>query len=246
MTEPAYDIAEVNAIDCLFEPSPWRFATEQAAAIDAHWADLVARRPHLFNGRVLLLQRGGLERDGHGSSVFRGAYREVDFKAFLAWRDFGYPPTDVRNCFAMAALRGSDGGFVLGEMGSHTANAGRIYFPSGTPDPDDIVDGKVDLEGSARRELVEETGLDLDEVDVAPGFTLIQDTHMVGCMKLVRARIPAEDLVTQIHAALAREELPELARMHVVRHEADITAPMPAFVAAFMRRAFARDAGRVG
>ncbi len=239
MTDQGFAIVEVDAIDCLFEPSPWPFASERAGAIDAHWDKLVDAKPQLFNGRVLLLHRGGVERDSTGRQVFRGAYRDVDFKAFLAWRDFGYPARDVRNCFAMAALRGADGGFVLGEMAAHTANAGRIYFPSGTPDLSDVVGGKVDIEGSARRELVEETGLALDDSCFAPGFTLIHDALRVCCMKPVQTTEPAAVLVERIDTALSREEMPELARMHVVRREADITPHMPFFVAAYMRRAFA-------
>ena len=90
---------------------------------------------------------------------FSAAYFETDFASFLAWRDWGFPDLHVFNGFGMGALRCSDGAFVLGEMGQHTSNAGRIYFPSGTPDLDDVVDGAVDISGSVARELEEETGL---------------------------------------------------------------------------------------
>ena len=238
MTEPAFDVAEVDRVECAFEPSVWDFAETRAAAIDAHWADITGARPQMFNGRVLLQSRGGVERDAAGRPVFRGAYLETDFKAFMAWRDFGHPDAGVRNGFAMAALRGSDGAFVLGEMGQHTANAGRVYFPSGTPDPDDIRGSIVDIEGSARRELVEETGLALDDLVFEPGLTIIHDPVRVCFLIPVVALEPAERLVARIEANLARDPMPEFARMHIVRREADITPQMPFFVAAYLRRAF--------
>jgi 8-oxo-dGTP pyrophosphatase MutT (NUDIX family) len=71
----------------------------------------------------------------------------------------------------MAALRGSDGAFLLGEMAHHTINAGQIYFPAGTPDPTDVFGGRVDLEASARRELLEETGVDASQAAIEGGWT---------------------------------------------------------------------------
>ena len=89
----------------------------------------------------------------------RASYFETDFASFLAWRDWGFPDRDVFNGFGMGALRCSDGAFLLGEMADHTANAGRIYFPAGTPDLDDVKLGAVDIAGSIAREIEEETGL---------------------------------------------------------------------------------------
>ena len=132
----------------------WPFAEARRAEIDAHFAHSSARRPALFNGRVLLGRNPVFSGDHFSASYF-----ETDFASFLAWRDWGFPDRDVFNGFGMGALRCADGAFVLGVMGQHTSNAGRIYFPSGTPDLDDIRDGRLDISGSVVRELEEETGL---------------------------------------------------------------------------------------
>ncbi len=92
-----------------------------------------AKNPHLFNGRVFLNFERRVEALGQ-RRLLRGTASAVDFKAFLAWRDFGFPDRGVRNCFAMAALLSADGAFMLGRMSERTANAGKIYFPAGTPD----------------------------------------------------------------------------------------------------------------
>ncbi len=229
------EIVEVDAVDCLYEPRPWIFAERQADAIAAHWAEALRRKPRMFDGRVLLMHRGAVEKERDGRRVFRGAYLETSFSAFLYWRDIGLPPAGVRNGFGMACLSSSDGAFVLGEMGSHTANAGAIYFASGTPDPSDIRDGRVDIEGSIRRELGEETGLDPATLRFDSGLTLVMDANRVGFMKRVRSAETADALVARVAATLAADPEPELARMHVIRDVAGIGPAVQVSAAAYLR-----------
>ena len=233
--EEAQPLVEVAAVDCLFEPRAWDFAADRAAEIAAHWAAALRDKPRMFAGRVLLMHRGAVERDPDGTRVFRGAYLETSFSAFLFWRDAGFPPAGVRNGFGMACLSCADGAFVLGEMGAHTANAGRIYFASGTPDPSDIRAGRVAIEGSVRRELAEETGLDADTLSFDRGMTLAMDASRVGFMKRVRSPEAADALVARIDAFLARDPEPELSRMHVIRATAEIGPAVQVSAAAYLR-----------
>ena len=244
MSEQAH-ILEVGELDLTFEPSRWEFAERQSAAIAAHWGRLTQAKPALFNGRVLLLGQRVIETRRDGELRLKGAYFETDYADFLAWSAFGHPGGPVDNCFAMAALRSDDGAFLLGEMAHHTYNAGQIYFPAGTPDPDDVFDNRVDLEASARRELLEETGLLAAETNVAPDWTLAMTPQRIGCMKLMTFPLPAARLKDRIEAFLARDPLAEFARMHIVSDSEDIDEErVPSFVADYLRYAFAqRSAG---
>ena len=225
----------VASIDCALIEAPWSFAVSEAAAIEAHWERRVAGNPHLFNGPVLLLHDGAVDDEPDGYAMFRGRCFETTFKAFMAWREFGFPQTEARNIFSMAAVETVDGAFVLGEMAPHTAPAGQIYFPSGTPDRSDIHAGRVDIEGSALRELAEETGLNLSHVEPLPGLILVMDRVRVCCMKPVRASETAEVLVARIEHWLATEARPEFSRMHVIREPKDILPTIPDFVADYLR-----------
>ena len=215
-------LLEVAELDLAFESSPWEFAERQAAAIATHWARLTKAKPSLFNGRVLLLGKRLIQTRPDGTLRLRGVYFETDYADFLAWSEFGHPGGSVDNCFAMAALRSDDGAFLLGEMAHHTYSAGQIYFPAGTPDPDDVFDDRVDLEASARRELFEETGLIADETDIAPGWTLAVTPQRIACMKLITLPVPAVRLKARVEAYLARDALAEFSRMHIVRSPEDI------------------------
>ena len=115
----------------MFEPARWAFAERQAASIAAHWTRIRKAKPSLFNGRVLLLGRRAIHTRSDGVLTLKGVYFETDYADYLAWEEFGYPGDPVDNCFSMAALRGADGAFLIGEMAAHTFNAGQIYFLTG-------------------------------------------------------------------------------------------------------------------
>ena len=219
----------LSRLDLRFEPAPWPFADERRAEIDAHFAMLRAAKPEIWNGRVLLLRRGEIA-DG----VLSGAYSEVDFASFIAWRDWGFPDASARNCFPMAALRSSDGAFLLGVMGAHTATAGQIYFAAGTPDRNDVAGDMVDLEGGVMRELFEETGLAPPDVTPEPGWTAVLVTQRIALMKIVQAQASAELLAKRIRTFLGSEAQPELADICIVRSVDDLRTTMPLFVTAFL------------
>ena len=234
----APDIVAVAELDFALEPFTWRFAETHRAAIESHWARVTAAKPAVFNGRILLMRRRALIRRSDGRLRLAGVYFEADYADFLAWRDFGFPGEPVENGFSMAALRSADGAFLLGEMAAHTANAGRIYFPAGTPDLKDVFDGRVDLDASARRELLEETGVSPAEATIRPGWTVVFAKQRVACLKDMTLAAPAEDAKARIDAFLARDPDSELSRMHIVRRLADIDRERtPDFLVAYLEAA---------
>jgi 8-oxo-dGTP pyrophosphatase MutT (NUDIX family) len=231
MTAPL--VLAVDRLDLSFSPRPWSFADERRDEIAAYFAELKRKKPAIWNGRVLLLHRHQIH-DG----VFRGDYLETDYASFSAWRHRGMPSAGVADCFGAAAVIAADGALLLGVMGEHTANAGRIYFPAGTPDPSDIAGGKVDLGFSVARELKEETGLDIAECRPRAGWTTVIDGALIVHIKSLSSALAAAELRARILAHLAAEPQPELADIRVVRGAADFDPAMPRFVRAFLRAHF--------
>jgi 8-oxo-dGTP pyrophosphatase MutT (NUDIX family) len=225
----SFSVVRIERAEMRFKPKPWPFAQARRAEIEAHFAGLKRERPGLWNGRVLLLHEFAI-----ADSVLRGAYFETDFASFIAWRDWGWPDGAIRNCFGQAALQAADGAYLLGVMAGHTLNAGRIYFPSGTPDPTDVNGSEVDLAGSVLRELEEETGLTAADVQVAAGWHAVIAGPRLAMLKTLRSPLPAAELRARILARLAAEPQAELADIRIARGPADFDPMMPAFITDFL------------
>lgn len=226
-------IHRVTALELKLEQRAWPFEHERRAEIDAHFALKQREKPGLWNGRVLL----GRDPDFSSGRLTAG-YFETDFASFLAWRDWGFPDREVFNGFGMGALRAADGAFVLGEMAAHTSNAGRIYFPSGTPDPNDVADGAVDMLGSVTRELEEETGLTEADYLASPAWDCVVVGRALALIRLLSIDMRGEALKARIEANLSRQAHPELSAVHLVRGVRDFRASMPRFVTAYLEYQF--------
>jgi 8-oxo-dGTP pyrophosphatase MutT (NUDIX family) len=224
-------IHRVATLDLKLESWAWPFQRERRAEINTHFAGIRREKPKIWNGRVLL----GRNAEFSGGRL-TSSYFETDFASFLAWRDWGFPDRAIFNGFGMGALRAADGTFVLGEMAAHTSTAGRIYFPSGTPDPDDIVDGAIDIAGNITREIEEETGLTPADYHSAAHWDCVVVGSVVALIRILSVAMTGEALKARIEANLARQPHPELSRIHLVRRLDDLGSRMPRFVTAFLER----------
>jgi len=223
-------IVHSDRLELAFSPKPWAFAETREMEIEALFAEMRRSKPALWNGRVLMLHDYA-----YVDGLFRGSYLETDYASFRAWHDWGCPGAPIYDCFGAAAILTADNAFILGNMANQTANAGRIYFPCGTPDPDDIVQDRVDLDLSVRRELREETGLEASEFAAEPGWTTVVAGPLIAHIKVLRTWDTAASLQARIRDFLARNSSPELAGTTTARGMNDLTPMMPDFITAFLK-----------
>ncbi|KOX57791.1 NUDIX hydrolase [Streptomyces purpurogeneiscleroticus] len=233
-----FRITQLAAVTARFVTYDWAFPRENADAIAAHWQTRIARAPGMFDGTVLLCCHHAVADGAARLDLFATRYATFTYYRDTLHADARIADARIANAFAAIVPWTSDGAVLLGEMGARTANAGQLYFPCGTPDPDDIQGARVDLAGSAARELAEETGLALPD-EAETDWVLLEGEGQLAFLRPVRFPETAARLVARIADHLGAEAEPELAGMHVVRGRDDIDAArMPGFVRAYLADAF--------
>jgi 8-oxo-dGTP pyrophosphatase MutT (NUDIX family) len=203
------------------EAKRWDFAEEHKDEIETLWAAQIAKRPKMFNGIVLMEHCWWME-DG----IHHARYAPVNFASFTSWVTLGRPGAPRRNGFSLGALRSIDGAFLLGVMGEHTYNGGKIYFPGGMPDMDDVrPDQTLDLAASAVREVMEETGLRRDELTASDNWTVVIDDFRAAYLRPITVHMPAEQARETILSRLKTETDGELSDIRIIRSLADLDDP---------------------
>ncbi len=232
-----FEVVRLARLEARLVTYDWAWARDNAGRIAQNWLRRRAAQPALFDGPVLVACDCAITGDTCRLDLF-----ETPYSRFLAYRDGGSPDGHVANAFAAIVPWSADGAVLLGRMGAHTANAGQIYFPCGTPDLDDVRGQNVDFSGSAERELLEETGLDVPH-DAPQDWVCLRGEGQLAFLRPVRFAEDACALIERMELHALREDEPELAGIVAVRGSADIDDAMPGFVRAYLASAFDERAG---
>ncbi|MGV3548725.1 NUDIX hydrolase [Rhizobium sp.] len=190
-------------------PHPWMLAHE--AEIEANWAREIAANPAFFNGQMVFQRRLSFV-DGH----IEGEAHMVPFAAFLYWRRLGRV-AGGHHLFAMPMILSSDGALIAIRMAETTANPGRVYSPAGSLDGSDIVGGICDLSGNMRRETLEETGLDLDEMRAEPAWHAVHVANSVALFQVFRNALNEEEIRDRVMRHIADDPDPEISDLLGIR-----------------------------
>jgi 8-oxo-dGTP pyrophosphatase MutT (NUDIX family) len=226
----APQVSAVRTFHARVVDAPWPWAQDNAEEIARHWAERSAQQPSLFDGRVLVARDLAIQE-----GVLESRHVVVPFSALLYWRDRAFPEAGACNAFGAAVVVSSDGAVLLGRMAAHTANAGRTYFPAGTPDLGDVRGEALDIEGSILRELEEETGLRSDQVRPAEERWLIRDGAIACCARRIDTGLSARELADLTRAHLLREKEPELDGVLLLHRQREVDpVTVPAYVRALL------------
>lgn len=208
---PRGDVLPVHRIDVRLDTGPHPFVLKHEAAIVENWKRETDANPAVFDGEVALLASLA-----YADGVLSGHAHIVRYSAFLLWRRMR-PIPSAEHCFAHAVPVGSDGALLAIRMASHTVNAGDVYFAAGSFEPVDFRDAQVDVPFNMRREVGEETGIDLDEGEAEPSYHCWSGPNGTVIFRRYRFRETAEALAERVEAFIATESEPEIAGAVVIR-----------------------------
>lgn len=182
-------------------PHPFHIAEEEQAAV--HWEAETARNPALYNGRMVL-QRDVLIRNG----VISSQAHIVPYSTFLWWRR--NRSVGAFHLHAWPVIVSSDGALIAIRMAAHTANPGKVYFPAGSLEEEDISAGVCDIDGNMAREVMEETGLDLRAAVGGEELHAIHADRVICVFRLFSFTETADQLIALIREHIRNDPDPEI------------------------------------
>lgn len=216
------DSAEVRVLS-----GPLPYTVENREAIVSNWTHERTANPTLFDGEFYLAPEAELT-----GSAFHAGFKRTSFATLMHWR------RDVSqerpwHIFGVGVIVSSEGHLIAGRMSAQNAGAGRVYFPAGSVDDNDIVDGYVDYDANRQREVCEETGLDLLDARAEQQISLVTGNRSIALFRRYYFDVPSPELVSRIEQYLSAEEEPELSEIIPVKAAGAMGDATPSYVRAF-------------
>lgn len=208
-------------------PGRLSYAEQNSEAIALNWSRERAAKPTLFDGEFYLAPQAEL-----AGSLFQAGFQRTSFKTLMHWR---HDASQVRpwHIFGVGVIVSREGHLIAGRMSAQNAGAGRVYFPAGSVDDNDIVDGYVDYDANRRREVREETGLDLRDARAEQQINLVTGNRSIALFRRYYFDAPSAELVSQIEQHLSAEAEPELSEIMPVTAAGAMGEATPTYVRAF-------------
>lgn len=220
-------IHAVEHADVRVVPGALAYTEENKVAIAANWEQERALKPALFDGEVFLAPEATLH-----NGLLRAGFRRTSFATLMYWRKDHHVERPW-HIFAVGVIVSREGHLIAARMSSQSAADGRVYFPAGSIDDHDITEGRVDHAGNMRREVMEETGLDLNAAHAEKGFTLVSANRSIALFRRYSFDMPTRELVQKIEAHMHAQEDAELAAIIPVTAKGQMGDATPSYVRAF-------------
>jgi hypothetical protein len=201
---PEHLVFPVSRIDLRVLDGEHPFHAEHGAAAAESWAREVAANPALYDGRMLFQHKLSVSPE-----AIVGESYVTPFSTFLYWRRLPERKEGF-HAFAFGMTVSSDGALIAIRMGQHTANPGQVYCAAGSMDESDIVDGHLDIDGNMRREVLEETGLDLQDAAADPDYYALWQGRSVTILRVFRFPWTADEMLERIRAHMLVDEEKEI------------------------------------
>ncbi|RCW86144.1 NUDIX hydrolase [Phyllobacterium bourgognense] len=152
---PEKTVIPLNKAVIRIDSAPLEYGISNETAIAAGWVSATAANPAIFNGPFFMADEAGVADD-----AFQARYHRTRFATMMHWK------ADARNVkpwhiFAVGVIVSRDNKLIAGRMAASTSAAGRIYFPAGSFDEEDVSGDFIDIDANMHREVQEETGIKL-------------------------------------------------------------------------------------
>lgn len=217
----------IDSADVRVLPGPLSYTVDNHEAIASNWTRERAANPTLFDGEFYLAPHAELI-----GGMFQAGFKRTSFATLMHWR---HDVSQERpwHIFGVGVVVSSEGHLIAGRMSTQNAGAGRVYFPAGSVDDNDIVDGAVDYDANRQREVREETGLDLLDARAERQINLVTGNRSIALFRRYYFDAPSTDLVSRIERYLSAEEEPELSEIIPVKAAQTMGDATPSYVRAF-------------